>query len=40
MSGLKETFVYLKGPIRQKQDGKHRVREQRSVGRIYGMKFS
>ena len=39
ISGLRETFIYiythLKGPIRQ-----NRVRKQRVVGRIYGMKYS
>ena len=30
----------MKGPIREKYDQKNRVREQRVVGRIYGMKYS
>ena len=30
----------MKGPIRQKSDGKNRVRKRRVVWRIYGMKYS
>ena len=45
ISGLKETFIkrYIVEttvPIRQKSDRKNRVRKQRVVGRIYGMKHS
>ena len=32
--------VLLKGPIRQKEDRKNRVRKRRVVGRIYWMKYS
>ena len=30
----------MKGPIRQREDWKNRVRKRRVVGRIYGMKYS
>ena len=30
----------MKGPIRQKQDQKNRVRKRRAVGRMIGMKYS
>ena len=41
ISGLRETFIiWLKGPIRQNQDRKNRVRKRRVVGRTYGIKYS
>ena len=30
----------MKGPIRQREERKNRVRKRRVVGRIYGMKYS
>ena len=30
----------MKGPIRQKEDQKKRVRERRAVVRVYGRKYS
>ena len=30
----------MKGPIKQKQDRKNRVRKWRVVGKIYGIKYS
>ena len=43
ISGLKKTFIKryaVEGPVRQKQDRKHRVRKRRVVERIYGIKYS
>ena len=35
---LQYRYTLLKGPIRQKEDRKNRVKKLRTVGRIYGMK--